>query len=107
MLKDFLTLTTVTVSRKSIAVINGDAVESVVTTLIPRSVLWSPSQSKSYISDKLASVSSHVLVTLPSYYAFNNNDDYITYNGQRYKIKGFDDVMNMGEIMVVGLEKII
>ncbi len=107
MLKDFLTLTTVTVSRKSIVVVNGDAIESVVTTLIPRSVLWSPSQSKSYISDKLASVSSHVLVTLLEYYVFNNMDDYITYKGQMYKIKGFDDIMNLGEIMVVGLEKIV
>lgn len=108
MLEDFLRLTNSAVSVIRISESNdGMGGISTVTTItgIPECCIWSPSQSRSMISDKLASVSSHVLVTKPSYYAFNIYDTQITYNSETYDIKGFDDVFNKNEIMVVGLDK--
>jgi hypothetical protein len=55
----------------------------------------------------MAKVSTHVLVTLPSDYTFTVDDCYVTYNGATYKIVSpSDDVMNLGEMMLTGLERI-
>lgn len=109
MLESYLTLVnSVRVLRKTSTVDGmGGVTISTLSTLLPRALLWSPTQAQSYVSEKLARISSHILVTIPSYYAFNQYDTEITYNSETYMIKGYDDVMNMGEIMVVGLEKIV
>lgn len=110
MLEDYLTLigSVVSVIRK-VETPDGMGGATVATTItgLPKAVLWSPSQSQRYISEKMARASSHVLVTIPSYYSFNIYDAEVTYNSETYKINGFDNVMNLGEIMVVGLEKIL
>lgn len=110
MLEDFLTLVNSTVSIINVVEtpdgMGGFSTTSVITGL-PKAAIWSPGQSQRYISDKMAKSSSHILVTLPSYYAFSNTDKSITYNSETYKITGFDNVMELDEIMVVGLEKIL
>lgn len=108
MLADFLALKNcVQVSRK-VETPDGMGGESTSTTLttLPKAVIWSPSQSRSYISDKMARVSSHVLVTIPSDYTFTDQDSEVIYNGKTYRITGpSDDVMELGEIMMTGLER--
>jgi len=110
MLEDFLTLV-----NSSVSIINkvdtpdgmgGFSTTSVITG-IPKAAIWSPGQSQRYISDKMAKSSSHILVTLPSYYSFTVNDVQVTYNSETYTITGYDDVMQLGEIEVIGLEKIL
>jgi len=110
MLEDFLTLvgSVVTVIRKTETPdgMGGVSTTTVITGL-PKASIWSPSQSRSYISNKMAEVSSHILVTIPSYYSFNTNDSQVAFDSETYTITGFDDVMNLNEIMVVGLDKIL
>ena len=108
MLEDLLTITDAQVARK-INTPDGMGGMTIATTLttLRKCAIWSPSQSRSYISEKMARVSTHVLVTIPSYYAFNATDTEIIYGGATYKINGYDDVMNLNEIMMVGLEKIV
>ena len=110
MLEDFLTLVNSTVSIinkvETTDGMGGFSTTSVITG-IPKAAIWSPGQSQRYISDKMAKSSSHILVTLPNYYSFTVNDVQVTYNNETYTITGFDDVMQLGEIMVIGLEKIV
>lgn len=82
----------------------GFSTTSVITGL-PKAALWSPGQSARYISDKMYKTSTHILVTLPSYYSFTVNDVQATYNNETYRITGYDNIMNKGMIMMVGLEK--
>lgn len=102
-----LTNSAVTIIRE---VKSSDGMGGVTTTTtitgIPNSVMWSPSQSENYISDKMAKSSTHVLVTLPSYYSFTTTDVKAQYNSETYRITGFDNVMNLDEIEVIGLEKV-
>ena len=110
MLEDYLNLTgsVVSIIRK-IETPDGMGGTTVATTIIglPKAALWSPGQSRPYISDKMAKSSSHVLVTLPSYYSFNATDAQVTFNSETYTITGYDNVMNLDEIMVIGLDKIL
>lgn len=109
MLEDFLTLV-----NSAVSIINkvetsdgmGGFSTTTVITGIPKAAIWSPDQSQRYISDKMAKTSSHILVTLPSYYSFTVNDVQVTYNNETYTITGYDDVMQLGEIQMIGLEKI-
>jgi len=109
MLTDFLTLkNSVQVARKVVTSDGmGGASTSTALTTLPKATIWSPSQSKSYISDKMARVSSHVLVTIPADYAFTDQDAEVIYNGKTYRITGpSDNVMELGEIMITGLERL-
>lgn len=108
MLADFLTLkaSTVTVTRSVVTPDGmGGATTTSVITGLPKAVIWSPSQSRSYISDKMAQVSSHVLCTVPADYAFTVDDREVTYGSNVYRITGpSDNVMFLNEIMVTGME---
>lgn len=85
----------------------GGTTSTTTTAILPCAAIWSPSQSASYISDKVARTSSHILVTEFGAYTFTIDDKVITYGSNTYKINGpADDVMNLGEIVVVPLEKI-
>jgi len=110
MLKDLLTLTgsVVTVIKKTVTPDGfGDATTTSTITGLPRAAIWSPSQSKTFISDKITKMSTHVLVTIPSDYAFSDTDVEVTYDSKTYRITGpSDDVMEKGEIMVTGLERL-
>jgi hypothetical protein len=109
MLSDMLNLINeVVVNRETTTSdgMGGSTTTSVLTTL-PKAALWSPSQSARYISDKVARTSSHVLVTVPSDYNFNMQDDSIVYNGNEYEINGpSDDVLNLGEILITPLNRV-
>jgi hypothetical protein len=110
MLEDFLTLTgsVVSIIRTTETPDGmGGVTTTTVITGLSKAAIWSPSQSRSYISNRMAETSSHILVTVPGYYTFNKYDRQITFNSEIYTINGFDDVMQLGEIMVVGLEKIV
>jgi hypothetical protein len=110
MLRDYLTLTgsVVTITR---SVVTPDGMGGATTTStitgLPRAVIWSPGQSERYISDKMARASTHILVTEPADYSFTVQDVYVSYNSKTYRITGpSDNVMNLGEIMVTGMELI-
>jgi hypothetical protein len=113
MLEDFLTLTgsVVTVVKK---VDTPDGMGGVTTTSIitglPKAIIYGNTlmglgQHRKYLSDRIVNISSDILVTLPSYYTFGIQDIEVIYDSKTYKIKGMDNVMNLGEIMVVGLER--
>jgi hypothetical protein len=106
MLRDLLTLTNVQVRRRT-ASYDGQGETSHASTLttLPCAVIWSPSQSKPLLSDKITRMSTHVLVTLPADYTFTVDDFEVTYGGNTYRITGpSDDIMGKGEITVTGLE---
>lgn len=105
---DFLTLKNVQVNRETHTPdgMGGETITSNSTTL-PRAAMWSPSQAARYISDKIARTSTHILVTVPSDYTFNMQDDSIIYNGSEYEINGpSDDIMFRGEICITPLNRI-
>jgi hypothetical protein len=109
-IRDCLELTgsVVTVTRSVVTPdgMGGSTTTSTITGL-PRAALWSPSQSASYISDKMARVSTHILITEPADYTFTDNDSIVTYNNKSYKIVSpSDDIMEKGEIMMTGLERL-
>lgn len=110
MFEDLLNLTnsSVTVIRK-VETPDGMGGVTVTSTItgIPKCAMWSPSQSARYISDKMAKASSHILVTLPSYYTFTVNDINVTYNSETYTITGWDNILNLGEILMIGLDKVL
>lgn len=108
MLQDFLTLKTVQVSRnvQTPDGMGGLTTTTVLTTL-PRAAMWSPTQSQRFISDKMARASTDVLVTLPKDYSFTDQDSEVIFNGKTFRITGHsDNVFNMGEISITGLEYI-
>jgi hypothetical protein len=109
-IRDMLELTgSVVTATRSIETPDGMGGVTVTTTItgLPRAALWSPSQSARYISDKMARVSTHILITEPADYTFTDDDDSVNYNGKSYKIVSpSDDIMEKGEIMMTGLEKI-
>ena len=108
MLRDMLPLTTVQVRRRTASDDGmGEVSYSYSNTTLPHAVIWSPSQSKPFLSDKITRMSTHVLVTLPKDYDFTVDDCEIVYGGKTYRITGpSDDVMGKGEICVTGLEVI-
>jgi hypothetical protein len=84
----------------------GTTTTSTITTL-PRAVMWSPGQSQRYISDRMYRASTDVLVIESSDYTFTDQDVEVSYSGKTYKITGpSNDVMNLGEICMVGLERL-
>jgi len=108
-IQDFLTLKNIQVERiTQVPDGMGGMVETETITTIPRGAMWSPGQFARYVSDKMAKASTHVLVTLPSDYTFNEYDEEVIYNGIHYKINGpSDNVMFMDEITVTGLERLV
>lgn len=108
-IRDFLTITDVNVLRETLTPDNmGDFTVTTSSIAISLAAIWSPSQSRRYISDKMALVSTHILITEPSAHTFTVEDKSITHNGKTYKIMGpSDDVMELHEIMVTPLELIV
>lgn len=73
-----------------------------------RAAIWSPGESKSFLSDKIARVSSDVLVTETAAYTFTSNDALVSYAGVDYKITSqTDNVLFKGILSVTGLERIV
>lgn len=109
MVRDFMTLQqAVQVARKVITPdgMGGSTTTTSYTTL-PYAAIWGSSQTKSYLSDKMARLSSHVLATIPSDYTFNATDAEIIYAGLTYKIVGpSDNIMLLDELTITPLELI-
>lgn len=109
----FLDLTTVTVNRYTQSEDGMGGVTSTVTsTILPRATIYQEGSAnrfigfRSYLSDKLVDQSSHLLICEPSVYSWSNDDRTVTYNGRTFDIQGTPyDVMEKGEIMVLGLRE--
>jgi hypothetical protein len=109
MLRDFLNLVNSVSVNRIVETTDGmgGVTSTTTTTILPYAAIWSPSQVASYISDKVARTSSHILVVEFGSYTFTIDDKEIVYGGNTYKINGpSDDVMNLGEILVLPLERI-
>lgn len=86
------------------------------TTVLPYSAIWQNSSDDKWLSDEIMKNSSHTLVLEHGVYTFydstgmtsiQNVMESVTYNSVSYSIVGHpDDVMNLGEIDVVGLQRI-
>lgn len=101
-----LNLSTVQV-RKIVETSDGFGATTTTTTLttLSRAAIWQVGSGDSYLSEKITSISTHVLALLPDEYTFTDDDSEVLYNSQAYKITGHaDDVMNLGKVKVVGLE---
>ena len=84
----------------------GTSTSSSLTT-ISMCNIWQPGSADVTISDKVTSISTHVLAMLPTEYAFTDADREIIYDSTTYRITGHpDDVANRGGLMIVGLERL-
>ena len=84
----------------------GGTTTSTTLTTITACNIWQPGSSDVTISDKVTSISTHVLAMLPGEYTFTDSDREVIYNSITYKITGHpDDVANRGGLMIVGLER--
>jgi hypothetical protein len=83
----------------------GLSTSSTITT-ISQCNIWQPGGNDVTLSDKITSISTHVLAMLPDEYVFTDADREIIYGSITYKITGHpDDVANRGGLMIVGLER--
>lgn len=109
MLSDLLNLTGVQIIRVSMTDdgMGGNTPTSSVTT-ISKCAIFQNSSNKSFLSDRVSAKSSDVLVTLPSAYSWTKDDQQVINGSKVYNVVGIpDDVMEKGEIEVVGLERVI
>jgi len=107
MLSDLLTMTDITVLKEIVTNDGmGDYTSTVVSTILSKGVIYQAGQGVTrYLSSKLTAESSHVLVCLPSAYSFTSEDKRVTHGGKTYIIQGQpEDVLEYGEVMVVGLK---
>ena len=107
-IKPWLTLTTVTVGRVTeTADGKGAMSSSTVTTTLPRATIWQSGSGDSYLSDKVAQASTHILVCEASARTWTSTDTVVTYDSNAYNVVGRpDDVGNQEQLVVVGLELI-
>ena len=83
---------------------------------LPKAAIWINNKSNKFISDKDALSSTHVLCFEYGEYSFNDNTkltssqsmlETVIYNKNKYKTSGFaDNVMQLNEIIVQGLERV-
>jgi hypothetical protein len=109
MLSDLLNLSGVQIIRVSTTDdgMGGNTPTSSVTT-ISKCAIFQNSSNKSFLSDRVSAKSSDVLITLPSTYSWSKDDQQVVNGSKVYNIVGIpDDVMEKGEIEVVGLERVI
>ena len=107
-IKPWLTLTTVTVGRVTETPDGKGAMSSsTVTTTLPRASIWQSGSGDSFLSDKVAQASTHVLVVENSARTWTSTDTVITYGGNAYNVVGRpDNVANQDVLVSVGLELI-
>lgn len=109
MLYDMLNLTDVQIKTYTTSSngMGGSTSTTALTTLNAAAIWQNGSGNKiaSYLNEKIAKNSTHVLVTLPEYHDWTSDDLEVLWNDNTYKVVGpADDIMGMGEIIVVGLE---
>lgn len=77
------------------------------TTVLAKAALWAASSADRFLSERIATGSTHVLIADPADYTWTNQDTHVGYDGSTYRIVGRpDDVMELGRLVVVGLELI-
>ena len=108
MIRDMLQLTTVQVARETVSSDGmGGGSQTTVLTTLGAAQIWQNSGSSGVLSDKIAKLSSHVLACEPGGYTWTELDRYVVYDSNRYKVVGrADNVSQMDEVEVVGLERI-
>jgi hypothetical protein len=110
MLQDLLNLTGVQVVRVTISDdgMGGEGTTTSSITTLSSCAIFQNSSNKSFLSDRLSAKSSDVLVLLPSTYSWTKDDQQVINGSKIYNVVGIpDDVMEKGEIEVVGLERVI
>ena len=108
MIRDVLTLTGVQVAREVYTTdgLGGGSTSTTLTTL-DRAAIWMAGSGNRFLSDKIAKASSHVLAVEPGSYTWAAGDAKVVYGSSVYRVVGHpDDVLNRGELVVVGLERI-
>ena len=84
----------------------GAQTTSTSLTTISRAAIWQASGNDVTISDKITSISTHVLAMRPSEYTFTDDDQEVIYNGVTYTITGHaDDIMQKTRLLIVGLQR--
>lgn len=109
-LRDMLNLiNAVTITRETITNDGmGGTATVATTTTVARASIWTNSQNNRTLSDKIAKTSTDILAFEVSAYSAIDTDATVGYAGKEFKITGpADDVANRGELMVVGLERIV
>ena len=110
MLADLLNLSGVQIVRVSMTDdgMGGSATTTSSVTTISKCAIFQNSSNKSFLSDRVSAKSSDVLILLPSTYSWSKDDQQVINGSKIYNITGIpDDVMEKGEIEVVGLERVI
>lgn len=108
-IKAMLNLTNaVTVNRVTLSSDGmGGFTSTTASTILSYANIWQPSSNDRLVSDKLTSISTHVLALEYGAYTFTDDDQTVTYGGNTYQIKGHDDnVANRDELVIVGLERL-
>lgn len=83
----------------------GNVTATTSLTTLGRAAIYQAGSTNAFVSEKITRNSTHILVTLPGEYTWVTTDDVVVYNGDTYRVTGrADDVLQRGEIMVVGLE---
>lgn len=85
----------------------GATTTTTALTTLSAAAIWEAGSGDSYLSEKIAAVSTHVLALLPAEYTFTDNDSQVYYDSKTYKITGHEnDVMNLAKVKIIGLERI-
>jgi hypothetical protein len=99
----------VTITRETISNDGyGNTSTVATTTTVARASIWQPGSNSRLLSDKIAKESTDVLAFEVGDYGILNTDAYATYAGKTYQLTGIpDDVANRGQLMVVGMKRIV
>ena len=109
-LSDMLNLiNAVTVTRETITNDGmGGTTTVATTTTVARASIWQPGSNSRLLSDKVAKESTDVLAFQVGDYGIMDTDSYAAYAGKTYQLTGLpDDVANRGELMIVGMKRIV
>ena len=107
-IRDSLLLTTVQVAREVYTTdgLGGGSTSTTLTTL-SRAAIWMAGSRDSFLSDKVAKASTHVLAVETGTYTWADSDAKVVNGSNVYRVTGHaDDVMALTELTVVGLERI-
>ena len=107
-IKPWLNLTTVQVGRVAQGSDGMGGISATTTlTTLSRAAIWQSGSGDSYLSDKVAQASTHVLVCESGTRTWTAADEVVTYGSQTYRIVGRpDNVANQSVLVAVGLELI-
>ncbi|MFA5750384.1 MAG: hypothetical protein WC895_04135 [Candidatus Shapirobacteria bacterium] len=118
-LRDHLNLVSAVSVIKSISTNDGMGgfTSTASTTILSLAALWQNSSVNRFVSDRYEKNSTHQLVFEYGAYTFNNGStlastetmiETVSYDSKTYKTVGYaDNVMDLNEIVIIGLERII